>query len=155
MSWMAETTGPDSWKAQMHWTAGPRAISPPGWLDVHRSVPVLPPLHSKIRLQLSSGESVERAFVDEKIWRQWNGFRAAAYGGVIPVREPRIMAAFAAADWADVSVLDPAGGLIASTRIDLTQLPTALAAMRHLGEQVKADVGDYTRRCGAIHIEVN
>jgi hypothetical protein len=154
MGWNAETQGAESWQAQAYWTSGPKAISPPGWLSLHRSVRELPPMGSKIRLQLSTGETLEREFVDKKTWQQWNNFKAAGYGGLIHIQEPRLVEAFSKASWADIGVYDPSGALIATSRIDLSELPAALDTMRRLGDQVMSDIADSDHRCGEIHIEL-
>lgn len=158
MGWETRNGGGYLPEVRLVWTRGPEAISPPGWVTVNQTVQgALPPLHSKMYLRLSSGEILEREFIDPKTWRQWkrDEQRWAGFGGLIHSTGPAVMEAFSRAAWADVEVIDPQGATHAHTRLDLSLMQDDLALMRRLGEEVEANVTDYEHRCAPIHIEVD
>jgi hypothetical protein len=130
------------------WTRGPKANSPPGWLEVSYVLDQLPPIHTRIRLQLSSGEFKEQDFVEPKDWerrkRMEHRFRQ---GSSVFVRDPDFIEKFTQAEWFEISVVDPAGVSLAQVRFDLADVRDSLAVMRKMEEQVVADVADYQHRC--------
>lgn len=156
MEWQARSAEGTLLEAHGYWTHGPDAIAPPGWLSVSLTVDRLPPKHSKIRLQLRSGEFKEQDFVAPADWarrkKQEGRFRS---GGNVHVTDPEFIEKFVQAGWADVSVVDSTGASYAQQRLDLAELPAALQVMRRLGDQVIADARDYEHHCGVIQIEVN
>ena len=155
MSW--ELRKSDSFSPEVHvvWTRGPHAISPPGWLTVSQTVRELPPRGTKIRLRLSSGESIEQEFVSPKTWREWKRIQASGYGGLVNSNAPEFIEAFTKAVWAEVDVVDQLGVSHAHARIDLSRISDALIVMRRLGAQIEEDTVDYEKRCGRIHIEID
>jgi hypothetical protein len=145
-------------EVRLFWTSGPNAIVPPGWMSVNQTVQgALPPLHSKMYLRLSSGEVLEREFIDPKRWREWkrDEQRWAGFGGMIYSEESAVKDAFSNAAWADVEVIDPSGAVLTHTRLDLSHIQDDLAVMRRLGEEVAANAGNYQGRCAPFHIEVD
>jgi hypothetical protein len=157
MGW-AMHTGEYRPEVRLYWTLGPNANSPPGWMSVNLALPgALPPLHTKIYLRLSSGEVLEREFIDPKNWREWKHHeqRGAGFGGMIHSAEPSVKEAFSNAAWADVEIVDPAGTTLSHTRLDLSQIQEDLAVMRRLGEEVAANSSDYKQRCAPFHYEIN
>ncbi len=157
MTWDARRENNDSPEANAVWTQGPEAIAPPGWLTVSNvTLDRLPPIHTKIRLQLSSGEFREQDFVEPKDWaRSKKSEGRFRFAGSVHVRDPDFIEKFTQAAWADISVVDPSGVTLVERRLDLSGLSEALTLMRRLGDQVIADTSDYEHRCYAMpHVEL-
>jgi hypothetical protein len=158
MGWETGTVGGYLPEVKLVWTFGPDAIAPPGWISVNQAVQgELPPLKSMMYLRLSSGEVIEREFIEPKRWRRWkrSELRAEGFGGLIHSEEPAVRDAFSRATWADVEVVDPQGTTLTHTRLDLSHMQDDLAVMRRLGKEVEASINDYEHRCAPIHIEVD
>ena len=120
----------------------------PGWLTVSHTLDKLPPIHSKIGVRLSSGEFQEQDFVAPKDWkRRKQNEKRFRQGGNVFVHDAAFIEKFSQADWAEVSVTDPAGIDIARVRHDMTEARESMAVMRRMGEQVVADAADYANRC--------
>jgi hypothetical protein len=147
MRWESVRTVDGSF-AYASWTGGPKGISPPGWLTVSHTLDKLPPLHSRIRLLLSSGEFQEQDFVEPKNWKgRKQNEKRFRQGGNVFVHDAAFIEKFSQADWAEVSVTDPAGIDLARVRHDMTEARESMAIMRRMGEQVIADAADYVNRC--------
>lgn len=156
MTWETGHVNLDLPEAHAVWTRGPKAIAPPGWLTVSQDLDLLPPLHTKIRLQLSSGEFQEQEFVAAKDWKSRKAMEGRfRFGGSVNVTDAAFIEKFTQAAWAEITIVDPTGVTHAQNRLDLAGVPEALVVMRRLGDQVLDDVSDYQHRCAVIHIEVN
>jgi hypothetical protein len=159
MSWQTPKSTNDNPvpEAIVVWTRGPRAIAPPGWLTVTQTVRYLPPLHTKVKLTLSSGETIEQDFLEPRRWREWKrtGERWDGFGGQVHTQSADFIGKFTAAAWAEVVVVAPDSAIHARERIDLSTLADSLALMRALGTEVEADVADYEHRCRPLYIETH
>jgi hypothetical protein len=149
MQWESRPLGDDSLAAHAYWSEGRDAIAPPVWLSISRvTLERVPPQHTKFRLRLSTGEVRDEEFALPREWRKIQGpFR---FGASVLVRDPVFIERFTQAAWLDVSVMDPAGQILAQRRLDLAGVPDAMALMRRLGDEVTADLADYQNRCLAI-----
>jgi hypothetical protein len=155
LSWETRARTPDDPlpEIKLFTFRGPKATGPPGWLSATQYVQFLPPLHTKIRLQLSSGELIERDFVEPESWPAWRRSDVTGYTGSVFTGSLEFIEAFSRAAWADVDVIDPTGVLHAHERVDLSALPATLAVMRRLGAEVEANAADYEHRCHPVYIE--
>lgn len=152
MKWETPRGGAGSLEANALWTHGREAIAPPGWLSVSGvAVDLLPPMDTRMRLQLSTGEIHEQKFREPKDWegsKKWEG--RFTFGGYVHVRDQVFIDKFTQADWADLSVIDPAGVVLTRKRLNLAGVADAVARMYRLGGQVIADIGDYRHRCQEV-----
>ena len=158
MTWEAPRSGAGSLEAHAVWTQGRDSIAPPGWLSVSGVVlDLMPPMHTKIRLQLSSGEFHEQDFRAPQDWarsKQWEG--RFTFGGNVYVLDQVFIDKFIHAAWADLSVVDPSGVVLTQKRLDLAGVADAVDSMYRLGGQVIADIGDYRHRCHEVpHVDIS
>jgi hypothetical protein len=158
MKWESPRGGAASLEALAAWTQGRDAIAPPGWLSVSGVVlDLLPPLHTKIRLQLSSGEVHEQKFRAPQDWdrsKQWQG--RFSFGGNVHVVDQVFIEKFTRAAWADLIVIDPSGVVLTKKRLELAGVRDAVDSMYRLGGHVIADIGDYQHRCHEVpHADIS
>jgi hypothetical protein len=152
MTWEARHEAGVSPRASAVWLFGDDFKGVPGVLTVS-SLPLdpVPPMHTKTRLQLSSGEALEEDFIEPGRWQASKDMEGRFdFVGTVFARDPAFIEKFAQAAWADISVVDPSGTILAQDRLDLAGVSEALARMRQLGDQVQSDITDYERRCYAM-----
>lgn len=152
MSWKASHEAGVSPRASAVWLFGKDLRRTPGVLAVS-SLPLdlVPPMNTKIRLRLSTGETLDQDFIEPRRWQSSKNMEGRFdFVGSVFAREPAFIEKFAQAAWAHISVIDPAGTILAEDRLDLSGVSEAFTLMRQLRDRVQSDVADYERRCYAM-----